>query len=196
VEPGSADHEVPLQDTDFRYLARLIYFRRPIVAADGKRASVPGIEWVPYTPEAEPLFAEALEQTYMQSMDCPELTGIRTTAQVLAGHRAIGVFDPAFWWVAKREGRVVGLILLNRLVHEPLLELVYVGVSCSARGTGVADALLSRAMGAAFQANVKDLALAVDSRNAPARRLYERWGFIQTVERGAWIACAPDMDRD
>ena len=196
VEADSPDPEASLREADFRYLTRLMYFRRPIVAADREQAVSPGIEWVSYTPEVEPLFTATLDQTYTQSMDCPELTGIRTTAQVLAGHRAVGVFDPALWWIAKREGQPVGLILLNRCVHDPLLEVVYVGVVCSARGTGVADALLSRAVGAASRVNVRDVALAVDGRNTPARRLYGRWGFVQTGERGAWIACAPRVHRD
>jgi GNAT superfamily N-acetyltransferase len=149
------------------------------------------LEWVHYTPDRELLFQDALERTYVQSLDCPELTGLRRTADVLAGHRAADVFDPALWWVAMHSQEPVGVILINRIPSEPALELVYMGVAQVARGTGVADALLGRAVVAASKVSATILALAVDERNTPARRMYTRWGFLETGARDAWIASPP-----
>ncbi|MGB2986308.1 MAG: GNAT family N-acetyltransferase [Phycisphaerae bacterium] len=180
-----------LHDAGFRYLTRLRYLRRH-GAPTGQSSHVPrDLEWVRYAPDRELLFEDAVERTYIQSLDCPELTGLRQTAQVLAGHRATGVFDPALWWMAKRNGQPVGVILLNRILGERALEVVYMGVALSARGTGVADALLQRAVDAAAKRGVNIMALAVDQRNTSARRMYARWDFVETGVRDAWIASPP-----
>jgi GNAT superfamily N-acetyltransferase len=124
----------------------------------------------------------------VESLDCPELTGLRPIAEVLAGHRATGLFDSSLWWVARRGEEPVGVMLLNRIPDVEALEVVYMGVAQAARGTGVADGLLDQAVAAAKQAGASTLALAVDQRNTPARRLYTRWGFTETGARDAWIA--------
>jgi GNAT superfamily N-acetyltransferase len=180
-----------LIEAGFNHLTRLIYLRRPGARLDSSGTAGSDLEWVQYTPDQKPLFLDALERTYVQSLDCPELTGLRTAADVLAGHRATGVFDAALWWAAKRHGEPVGLILLNRIPRERTLEVVYMGVARPARGTGVADALLHRAIETVSRKDVKGLTLAVDERNAPARRMYARWGFAEVDLRDAWIAIPP-----
>jgi ribosomal protein S18 acetylase RimI-like enzyme len=74
------------------------------------------------------------------------------------------------------------------MAQEPDVEIVYMGVAQVARGTGVANALLFQAAQIAGQRGARSLALAVDHRNAPARRLYARWGFAEFGVRDAWIA--------
>ncbi len=193
VEPGHCMIAEALSAAGFRHLTRLVYLRRMVAEPHIMSVREDDIQWVQYAPETESLFLSTLEQTYVQSLDCPELTGIRTTADVLAGHRAVGQFDPSLWWVAKRRQELVGLILLNRIPNDAGLEVVYVGVVCSARGTGVADALLARGIELAARVGAKELALAVDCRNAPARRIYHRWGFVETGQREAWIASVPPI---
>ncbi len=65
------------------------------------------------------------------------------------------------------------------------------GVAQVARGTGVADAVMQRAVEAAGRVGANSLALAVDQRNTPARKLYGRWGFIEFAARDAWIITSP-----
>lgn len=65
------------------------------------------------------------------------------------------------------------------------------GVAQAARGTGVADALLQWAVEAVARAGDVYVALAVDAKNTAARRLYERWDFVETGARDAWIAISP-----
>ena len=49
-----------------------------------------------------------------------------------------------------------------------------------ARGTGVADAVLSALIGHAREAGLRQLKLTVTANNAPAIRLYSRYGFVET----------------
>ncbi len=186
--PDSKPHARLLGEAGFRHLTRLIYLRRhrsvPIPAV----ADIPSLEWMPYTPDNEPLFARAIEQTYAETQDCPELSGLRPTADVLAGHRAAGIFDPALWRLAVRRSEPVGVLLLNRLTSEPALEVVYMGVAQPVRRQGVAHALLAQAVDTVRTRSDRYLTLAVDRRNVPALSLYTRWGFVEFGARDAWIA--------
>lgn len=191
VTPGSRVLGDVFGDAGFQYLTRLVYLRRAWTKC-GRGANVAAdLEWITYTPSREPLFQDALERTYVQTLDCPELTNLRPTSDVLAGHRATGIFHPELWQVAMRGGEPVGVMLLNKIPTESALEVVYMGVAQAARGTGVADALLQWAVEAVARVGDVDVALAVDANNTAARRLYERWDFVENGARDAWIAISP-----
>jgi mycothiol synthase len=191
TEPADTASGPVLREAGFRRLTRLLYLVRGDAPALAKVCAADDLRWVAYSPAREQLFCEALEATYVQSLDCPELTGLRSTRDVLAGHRATGIFDPSRWWVVKRGDTLAGVLLLNGIPDRDALEVVYMGVAQASRGTRVADALLQRAVDEMGCANAKQLALAVDERNGPARHLYSRWGFVHSAGRDAWIATPP-----
>lgn len=176
----------------FLRLTTLIYLRRSSSrhADTGVTPQIDrlGLRWINYSVDAEPLFEQAVEATYRQTLDCPELSVVRAMHDVLAGHRAAAEFHPENWSVALREGEPVGVLLLGEHTGQGTMEIVYMGVSQPVRGQGVADALLDRAVRRARERSAKHLALAVDRRNVPARRVYARWGFTETGTRDAWIA--------
>jgi GNAT superfamily N-acetyltransferase len=177
-----------------RYLTQLLYLRRPLDAAIPSGERPKDLQWVSYTENQADLFAQALVRSYAQSLDCPELTGLRQMSDVLAGHRAAGPFDPALWSVAVREAQPVAVLLLSRLARQEVVEIVYMGLAQVARGTGVAEAVMRRAVDAVGRVGANTLALAVDHRNTPARKLYARWGFTQFATRDAWIVTSPPTE--
>ncbi len=177
-----------LEGAGFRFLTRLVYLSRQIPGQHVNVKVSEDIQWLSYTLEREEFFCRALDATYTESLDCPELTGLRTAEEVLAGHRSSGLFDPAHWWVVARENQPVGVLLLCGVPGRAALEIAYIGVAQSVRGTGVANALVKRAVEAARSVNAATLTLAVDRRNLPARRLYQRWFFRAVAMRDAWIA--------
>lgn len=181
---------VHLTSCGFRHLTQLIYLRRRIGPSEPNHVPsvTPGLAWFDFAPQREGLFIRALELSYQQSLDCPELTALRSTPDVLAGHRSVGAFDPSLWLVACDGTEPVGVLLMSRIARQAGMEIVYMGVAAAARGRGVGDALLARAMEEAGRCGANHLALAVDKRNGPARRLYARWGFVELVRRDAWIA--------
>lgn len=134
----------------------------------------------------------ALERSYEQTLDCPELAGLRTTEDIVAAHQAVGQFDPALWWIVEHEGRPEGCVLLNRCPGQACVELVYIGISPVLRGRGLGRRLLARAV-EAVAALEPELRCAVDSRNAPARAAYERAGFVETDRRVAFVALGADI---
>ncbi|MFQ5590677.1 MAG: GNAT family N-acetyltransferase [Phycisphaerae bacterium] len=187
-DPESTDLSLVLERTGFRCITRLLYLIRPDAGRSAGIRAARNPDWVQYSPAHHGLFEQALELSYAGSLDCPELAGLRSAADVLAGHRAAGVFDPSLWRVAMQGPSPVGILLLNRLPGRPALEIVYTGVAQASRGTGVADALLHHAVTLARINRARILALAVDCRNTPARRVYARWGFTQVMARDAWVA--------
>jgi ribosomal protein S18 acetylase RimI-like enzyme len=199
TDPDQPSVARAISEAGFRHLTQLVYLERGLAPGNPVWSTVreepllqvPALSWTTYTPKCAPLFANVIARTYVQSLDCPELTGLRRAEDVLAGHRATGIFEPDLWMLASRAGVPAGLILLNRIAVGRALELVYMGVVPEARGLGVGDALLQRGLEAATAKGARVMALAVDERNGPARRLYRRWGFKETATRDAWIVSPP-----
>ena len=46
----------------------------------------------------------ALERSYVDTLDCPELCGLREKRDVLDSHRSTGKFDPNLWWLVRLGG--------------------------------------------------------------------------------------------
>ena len=91
---------------------------------------------------AAPELLEALESSYQDTLDCPELCGLRETPDVLDSHRSTGVFDPALWWMVHVNGQARGCALFNRCPEQRTIELVYLGLSPELRGRGLGKWLL------------------------------------------------------
>lgn len=136
-----------------------------------------------------------LESTYVDTMDCPGLAGMRATSDVLDGHFGAGA-RRRHWLVARRAGVAQGLCLLNASPDGSSAELAYFGVAPEARGRGIARALLAAGLHACSAARISTVTLALDARNLPAKKLYESQGFRRTISRVALVKplrepCAP-----
>lgn len=137
------------------------------------------------TPERGVLLA-ALESSYERTLDCPGLTALRTTEDVLDSHQAAGVFDPGCWHVIDDGAGPGGCCLLSRSGVGDGAELVYLGLSPRLRGRGLASALLRHGMGCLGD-RLESVRCAVDGSNQPALRLYRSLGFVPGVSRAAWV---------
>ena len=130
---------------------------------------------------------EALERTYTETLDCPELCGLRETRDVIASHRSSGSFDPAYWWLIDVDREPLGAMLFNPNPEQDAVELVYMGIAPEIRGRGIAGRALRYAMSKCAARNERLISCAVDTRNAPARALYEKHGFRRTHTRFALV---------
>jgi ribosomal protein S18 acetylase RimI-like enzyme len=122
------------------------------------------------------------------SQDCPEASGLRTIEEVLAGHRAQGVFDPAMWWLVRDASKPVGVLLINAVRDESVWEVVYMGIVPEARGRGYGRQLLNFALREARSAGVGRVELSVDSRNIYACQIYRLLGFELVNIRLVYLA--------
>lgn len=137
---------------------------------------------------ADALLAEALEASYVDTLDCPELCGLREMDDVLDSHRSTGRYDPALWHVVWHDDRPAGALLLSRCPDLFCVELVYLGLAPSLRGQGLGRRLLAYGMSRARRAHPSwAISCAVDERNAPALRLYESLGFERGARRCALV---------
>lgn len=126
--------------------------------------------------------------TYDGTLDCPELNGVRTIDEIIAGHQAQGVFDPGKWRLAMHEGNPVGVLLLSEVPEWHAWEIVYLGIVAAARGRGFGRQLVLKAVREACQSGARQLIVSVDHRNFLARRLYSQLGFESWDRRDVYLA--------
>ena len=149
--------------------------------------------WHPFNAARETEFRALLQATYTSSLDMPELEGVRSLDDIIEGHRSTGRFVPDRW----RLGQVPGepdtavVLLLSEVPDRDVWEVVYLGLTVSARGRGLGLAAIAHALDLA-RPHVSRLELAVDIRNLPASRLYESAGFVSFDRRSVHLVVFPE----
>jgi ribosomal protein S18 acetylase RimI-like enzyme len=181
----------------FHALAELIYLFRDMRGAGAAWPQLPaGFVWERYSSANHARFAQTISASYEGSLDCPALNGVRDIEDVLAGHKAAGEFDPQLWFllVERAAGAAPsspgigrGALLLSRSSRGDALELIYLGLAPAARGRGLGDLMMRQALAAAAATGTGGLSLAVDARNAPALKLYYRYGMQRVASRIAFM---------
>jgi ribosomal protein S18 acetylase RimI-like enzyme len=130
---------------------------------------------VPY-PTCDPAeFARTLFRAHDDSLDCPELHGVRSPDEVLAGYRDCAP-DPSCWWLALVGNEPVGVLVLGSG------ELTFVGVVPERRGQRIGRALVQAAV--SWQS---ELSLTVDERNSRAIALYQSLAFEAVGSRDVFV---------
>ncbi len=175
----------------FGLLAELLYMRQTLRGRTANAlAEGVALRFECYNSGNYNEFASTVQASYADSLDCPALSGLRDIQDVLAGHKAAGIFREDLWTIAYCDGRPAGVVLLNQNLTQNVADLIYMGVAKPFRGRGVGRILLARAAELAISHRFGAVALAVDATNTYARRLYERAGFIQTHSRMAYMRTA------
>lgn len=128
-------------------------------------------------------FERTIEQTYLQSLDCPFLDGFRNGKDALFSHRLSGTFDPAGWRIYRIGNRDVGVMLMNEHPDQNAIELVYFGVVPEFRRRGIGRQMLAEGIHAATITGRAALFLAVDCENTYANALYGEFGFTELARR-------------
>lgn len=177
ARPDELTRSRPLVRAGFRAITRLGQWRRDLTGLPPFRESTWRVEH--FRPGLAQPFADTLERTYEGTFDCPELNGVRTIDEIIAGHRAQGKFRSDFWWHAYSGDRPAGVLMMAEMLDGTTWELAYLGVVPEFRRRGLARYLLTRALHGLLEQPATHVVLAVDDRNTPARRMYESLGFVQ-----------------
>lgn len=187
LDPAAAEVRSAYAIAGFSELAELLYLQRGLLHVPDLLPPPPGLELRNYDAASHADFARTIERSYEASLDCPALNGVRGIADVIAGHKAAGFFDPSMWFLLREGGEGRAVLLLNASTQHGAAELVYLGVAPSARGRGLGDFLMRLAMAESARREFTDLTLAVDSRNQPALGLYYRHGMRRLTSRIALV---------
>ncbi len=199
-EPGESWLIGAYLGAGFQQISELEYLRRPRqwLRKVKPRAMPDGLRFVSVSEidssERTRVLMTALERTYAQTLDCPELCGMRETADVLDSHLKTGQFDPRIWTLAMLNGEPQGCLLLSRVPEQRACELVYLGLAPVLRGMGVASGLLAHGLELPLGDIVDSITCAVDGRNTPAKALYDRFGFRPFGRRVALVKASGAKD--
>jgi ribosomal protein S18 acetylase RimI-like enzyme len=181
-------------DAGFMKVGDLAYLRRGVqplerAPSDGWPAgiTVRNVRGMRGGDEDRLLMLEALERTYVDTLDCPELCGMRETADVLESHQSTGEWSARLWWLVFKDGEPQGCMLFNRVPEQGSVELVYLGLSPALRGQRLGQRLIELGLESALRTDATQVTCAVDLRNAPAQKLYARLGFQEFGRRVAMV---------
>jgi ribosomal protein S18 acetylase RimI-like enzyme len=187
----------PLLRNGFRHITGLWYMRRPVSdtsARDLRKlggSSAKSVTFHDYTRCDREIFRQTLMRTYQGTLDCPELNGLRSAEEIIAGHRDQGKHDPQLWWLVREKSLPVGVLLLGHMPEWDALDISYLGVRPEARGHGLGRVLAARALQEAKSRRVHQVTLAVDRRNLPAWAMYRQLGFEPHEEREVYLRIEP-----
>ena len=179
-----------LRSAGFFRLSDLLYMVCSGVAfptSDPRKIAATSYEVEPYDESEHERLASIVERTYEQTLDCPDLDGVRDMDDVLAGYRATGEFDPARWFFVRCEGHDVGCLLLTDHPSAEQWELIYMGVVPEQRGRGLGLELARYAQWIAGKSGTQRLVLAVDAANDPAIAAYGTAGFSAWDRRSVFL---------
>jgi mycothiol synthase len=174
-----------LQRCGFRHITNLQYFEHSLVDLPAPDAS--GISYATYTDDSRSLFQATLQRTYQETLDCPELNGVRSMDEIMAGHQAQGVFRPECWLLAWKGARPVAVAMLAEVPDLGAWDLAYLGVVPEARRRGLGRHLTVHLLHLAKILGAPKLLLAVDERNQPAIQLYRDLGFASLENRDVYL---------
>jgi GNAT superfamily N-acetyltransferase len=123
-----------------------------------------------------------LAEVGQASLDSRALREILSTQEVLTGFYHQDPQAPRHWYAVGYQGAVIGVLLLAPRAQDQW-ELLLMGLIPEWRGKGLGRALLNKALDLAHRSGAKALLLAVDKVNVPAKRLYQRAGFVGYAEQ-------------
>jgi len=194
IDPGQVIEGEVLTQAGLTRLAKLIYMQRALEPGEHRvprPTTLAGCEnptILTYSEQTHADFARAIEASYINTLDCPGLVGMRQIDQIIAGHKGTGRFKPDNWLAYfDPQGQPIAVLLLAEVTQGSAHELVYLGVAEPYRGMRVGGRLMSFAVSESARQGGLKLYLAVDDRNDPAVRLYTSMGFRASTRKIAYV---------
>jgi mycothiol synthase len=184
LHPADAERGAALVRSGFERTTQLLYLGHDLRTLPTEPATA---RFEAYSDANAGCFRQTLARSYDGTLDCPELNGVRTIEEILAGYRAAGPFRPDRWWLIRAGDEPAGVVILTELPEGPTWDLSYLGIVPEHRRKGLAHSATCRALHATRNADAVELILAVDERNVPARGLYKALGFVESEVRDVYL---------
>jgi len=182
------DRQETLRQSGFRPLATLLQMERIESSFDSSPScdSEGSLSFEPWSQALEKDFESCVDGTYENTLDVPELNGVRSVSSTLAGYAAAIAGDSRPWWLVRRGDKTSGCLLLCSHGSDTV-ELVYVGLLPDFRNRGLSREILRFAHRWAQDYGAKRVVLAVDQRNGPAIQAYLSFGYETIGKAIAWF---------
>lgn len=126
-----------------------------------------------------------LEKTFIGSLDCRAIRGKRNIEDIIASHKGVEQNDLSLWFTILSDNEPAGVLFINHLQNENILEIAYLGITPEMRNKGIAIDAMSHAVNQAVKRGCNKIILAVDDTNIPAISLYKKVKFRETAKRVA-----------
>jgi mycothiol synthase len=188
LSAGEAASAGPLQRRGFTHITTLLYLEKLLADADQFCNASSSLDLETYAACDSQAFHNALIASYEGSLDCPEINGLRSAEDIVAGYRAVPGCRLERWWLARYQNTPVGVLITAASQEPATWELLYIGLVPAARRQGFGMELTRAAMAQARAAAAARLILTVDRRNLPAQRMYASLGFEQYERREVYMA--------
>jgi ribosomal protein S18 acetylase RimI-like enzyme len=145
-----------------------------------------------YSPSLRPRFAQVVERSYLQSLDCPALHGIRTADEAMQAHRAVTPWKHCHWRLYSLGSEDLAVLLTSDVPEQQETEVAYLGVVPEGRGRSYAREMLIGELYRAREAGALRVHVAVDSQNIYAQRVYRDLGFAVGSLLDVYLRIHPD----
>lgn len=190
VDPAHRHTVTLLELGGLRTIGTLAYLERPLSAPVARTPDIgnPEVRIVRWERDDRALLERLLEESYVDTRDCPGLAQMRRTSDILDGHMATGEHDPSMWWILHDAHGPCGTALLSPVPSAQCVEVVYFGLSPRVRGRGLSRVLLAHSLDSLEGRRERTVALACDEGNEAALRLYRSFGFVRRLSRVALVA--------
>jgi len=145
------------------------------------------ISYRPFTPEDLPFVAELYASTRREELAVTgwpiEVQEAFLAQQHEAQHSHYSIYyADAEWLIVEREGQVIGRLYLNETDDD--LCIVDISLLPQFRARGLGGAIMRDILELARERS-KSVSIHVEKNN-PARRLYDRLGFVAVADRGVY----------
>jgi ribosomal protein S18 acetylase RimI-like enzyme len=193
-QASTNDDAAVLVACGYEFLAELIYMSLDLIAPQAQLAAPQqenDYHWKSMLEMTQDDLASVIARTYEHSLDCPNLSGRRQMCDIIASHKASGIYNPRCWWFPYVGDSPAGCILVSDYPSLNSADVVYLGVVPEFRGRSLARIMLRRAERLAWQRGLSSMTLAVDSANKYAIKAYQAEGFVQTYRRLGYAMMQP-----
>src|SRR5579862_2514261 len=184
---ADAGFAVPLERHDFKHITTLLYLHKTRAEPVDLSKAASRLQLHTYAVCDREKFQAMLLDSYEGSCDCPELNGIRTADEIVAGYQAVPGCKLERWWLAELDKCPVGVLITTATQEWGTWELLYVGLVPAARGKGLGAELTRFALIQARSAGAKRMILTVDLSNQAALRMYASLGFAEYDRREVYL---------
>lgn len=133
-----------------------------------------------------PLFLKIIELSFIDSEDIDPISLARPVQALIDTKRGHAGFAAELWRAYTIDGEPAAVLLMIPTTDSHALTVSYLGVAPAFRRRGIGEALMARADAQTVDDGLLFTTVGVREDNGPARKLYEKLGFVEYQRKHAF----------